>query len=305
VKFDINKYRDFFIAADTDSAIFTFEPLLIKSFGEDYKSKLTDDKILIECKKYIKKYSEKLNNEYLNKLSKNKFNIDKHKFNWKTENILRSALWTGKRRYAQYIIEKEGVPVNELDTKGLELQKSNSNPIFKKFGEQFIKDILFGKPKIELDKSIIDFYNYIKETDPIIIGKPSGVSFINKCIKRKPGPGEIFSEFNINTKENSKAAIIYNDLLKFKKLDKKYESIIEGDKIFVFNLVNNPYHIDVIGIPNGKIPPEIDEFIKKYTDYEQLFESSILNKLKELYNDLGWKDSFPSLNSRINKFFKF
>ena len=32
----------------------------------------------------------------------------------------------------------------------------------------------------------------------------------------------MFSEFNINTKQNSRAAIIYNDLLKFKGLDKKY-----------------------------------------------------------------------------------
>jgi hypothetical protein len=71
--------------------------------------------------------------------------------------------------------------------------------------------MLFGKPKNELDKAIIDFYGFIKNTDPVTIGKPSGVSFIYKCIKRKPGIGEIFSDFNVNTKQNSKAAILYNE----------------------------------------------------------------------------------------------
>ena len=303
MQFDINKHRDFFIAADTDSAIFTFEPFLIKKFGKDYKLKLNDEDIINECKIYIKKYSDKLNNKYLNKLAKTNFNINNHKFNWKTENILKSALWTGKRRYAQFIIEKEGVQVEELDTKGLEVMKSNSNPLFKKFGEQFIKDILFGKPKKELDKSITDLYKQIKEKPPLQIGKPSGVSYIKKCIARQPGPGEIFSEFALNTKENSKAAIIYNDLLKFKKLDKKYESIIEGDKISIFNLKQNPYHITVIGIPNNKVPPDVEKFIETYIDYEQIFESSILNKLRELYKDLQY--DFPVMNEQISKFFKW
>ena len=110
---------------------------------------------------------------------------------------------------------------------------------------------------------------------------------------------------SLNTKENSKAAIIYNDLLKFKKLDKQYESIIEGDKIFIFNLKQNPYRIDVIGIPNSKIPPEIEHIVKEYCDYDQIFESSILNKLKELYNDLNWNNDFPVLNEKINRFFSW
>jgi len=233
------------------------------------------------------------------------FNIngESHYFQLKQEVIASSLLTTGKRRYGMHVINKEGVEVDEINLTGLEVMKSNSNPIFKKFGEQFIKDLLFGKPKPELDKFIIDFYKQIKSTEPTHIGKPTGVSYINKCIKRRPNPGEIFSEFVLNTKENSKAAIIYNDLLRFKKLDKKFECIIEGDKIFIFNLLPNPYHIDVIGIPNNKIPPNIDKFIKDYIDYEQIFESSILNKLKDLYSDLSY--DFPSLNSKVSKFFKF
>ncbi len=36
---------------------------------------------------------------------------------------------------------------------------------------------------------------------------------------------------------------------------------------------------------------------------EEGFESTLLNKLKGIYEDLGW--NFPSLNDKVNKFFKF
>lgn len=121
MQFDINDHRSFFIAADTDSAIFTMDPLLKKILGEDYNTRCTDEEIMAEMKTYLKKYSDKLNKEYLNVFAKNKFNVTDHKFNWKTENIIKTALWTGKRRYAQFIVEKEGVTVEELDFKGLEL----------------------------------------------------------------------------------------------------------------------------------------------------------------------------------------
>ena len=46
MQFDVNKYRSFFIAADTDSAIFSLEPLLIKEFGPNYKKEKTDNELL-------------------------------------------------------------------------------------------------------------------------------------------------------------------------------------------------------------------------------------------------------------------
>ncbi len=86
-------------------------------------------------------------------------------------------------------------------------------------------------------------------------------------------------------------------------IDKKYESIIEGDKLFIINLKQNPYNIETIGLPNAKTPPEIEEFIKAYIDVDEIFESLLGNKLKNLYLDLNWE--FPSLNSNVKKFFAF
>jgi hypothetical protein len=113
----------------------------------------------------------------------------------------------------------------------------------------------------------------------------------------------MFSTFRIKAPYNTKAAVRYNDLLKFKRLDKKFESIVEGDKIFVINLKPNVYKLETIGLPNAKVPEEIEKFVKDYIDIDEIFETLLLNKLKELYKDLKW--SFPSLNENIGKFFKF
>jgi hypothetical protein len=201
-----------------------------------------------------------------------------------------------------YITNKEGVAVEELDMKGLELMKSNMNKRFKKFGEQLIKDVLFGKDKIEIDQTIIDFYKLVKTLDPKELGKPTGVKQI-ASYRNSPRAGEMFSTFKLKAPANTKAAVRYNDLLKFRKLDKQYESIIEGDKIFIINLKPNMYKLETIGLPNAKVPDEIEKFVKTYIDVDEIFESLLLNKLKELYKDLKW--DFPPLNANITKFFNF
>jgi hypothetical protein len=113
----------------------------------------------------------------------------------------------------------------------------------------------------------------------------------------------MFSSFRLKAPANTKAAVRYNDLLKFKRLDKQYESIIEGDKIFIINLKANPYKLETVGLPNAKVPDEIEAFVKTYIDVEEIFDSLLGNKLKSLYGDLKWE--FPSLNPNIKKFFAF
>ena len=67
-------------------------------------------------------------------------------------------------------------------------------------------------------------------------------------------------------------------------------------------LKDNPYRIDVIGF-TGNDPEFITEFMDKYADRDQGFEATLMNKLVGIYEDLGWH--FPSLNEKVNKFFKF
>jgi len=295
---ELKSDKQYICISDTDSMYIELGDLLKHRYPSSALNQ--KDELILKMATEIQDES----NFYLNELCKNIFNIDpkKHYFQLKQEVIAKGILVTGKRRYAMYITNKEGVAVEELDMKGLELMKSNMNKRFKKFGEQFIKDILFGKAKTEIDQTIIDFYKLVKTLDPKELGKPTGVKQI-ASYKIPARAGEMFSTFKTKAPSNTKAAVRYNDLLKFRKLDKQYESIIEGDKLFIVNLKQNPYHLETIGIPNASVPPEIEEFVKQYIDVEEIFESLLGNKLKNLYGDLNWE--FPSLNPNIKKFFSF
>jgi len=295
---ELDSDKQYICISDTDSMYIELGDLLKHRYPDSTPE--DKDKHILELATEIQDES----NNHLNTLCKEIFNIDpkKHYFQLKQEVIAKGILVTGKRRYAMYITNKEGVAVEELDMKGLELMKSNMNKLFKSFGEQFIKDVLFGKPKPEIDKSIIDFYKSLKTTDIRELGKPTGVKQISSYLIPARA-GEMFSNFKLKAPSNTKAAVRYNDLLKFKKLDKKYESIIEGDKIFIINLKPNMYKLDTIGLPNAKVPDEIEKFVKMYIDIDEIFESLLLNKLKELYIDLSWE--FPPLNANVTKFFSF
>jgi len=301
---DINgvmENKENIIISDTDSLYIGLQPILehMKSQGIEIND-TNKNEIILKIANRIQDEA----NANLNTMCKDLFNINpkNHYFQLKQEVIATGILVTGKRRYAMYVTNKEGVAVEELDMKGLELMKSNMNKRFKSFGEQFIKDILFGKPKSELDSSIINFYKSLKTIEPRELGKPTGVKQISSYLIPARA-GEMFSSFKLKAPSNTKAAVRYNDLLKFKRLDKQYESIIEGDKIFIINLKENPYKLETVGLPNAKVPDEIEKFVKTYIDIDEIFESLLLNKLKELYKDLKW--DFPPLNSNVTKFFAF
>jgi DNA polymerase elongation subunit (family B) len=295
---ELKSDKQFICISDTDSMYIELGDLLKHRYPNSTPDQ--KDELILKMATEIQDES----NYYLNALCKKIFNINpkKHYFQLKQEVIAKGILVTGKRRYAMYITNKEGVAVEELDMKGLELMKSNMNKRFKGFGEQLIKDILFGKTKTEIDKTIIDFYKLVKTLDPKELGKPTGVKQISSY-KIPARAGEMFSSFKLKAPSNTKAAVRYNDLLKFKRLDKQYESIVEGDKIFIINLKPNMYKLETIGLPNAKVPDEIEKFVKTYIDVDEIFESLLLNKLKELYKDLKW--DFPPLNSNVTKFFAF
>jgi hypothetical protein len=157
-------------------------------------------------------------------------------------------------------------------------------------GEVWYKDVMKFKDSIV----IIDWKNLLK---------PTGLKKIDEYIDSRPKPGEIFSKLETKCPINTKSAIYYNDLLKFKKLDKQFNTFQIGDKMFIAYLKDNPYKIEVIGFNGYNDPPFITEFIEKYLDKTKIFDSVIKNKLETIYEDLKWGK--PIFNNNINKFFKF
>jgi DNA polymerase elongation subunit (family B) len=291
--------KDYVVTSDTDSLFIQVKDLVLQRYP-DTKTKDEYIKAVLEIATEIQATA----NKNIDRVARDYFNVKErpHYFELKQEVVIERGYFAGKRRYAMYIVNKEGVTVDEMVMMGLDLMKSNMTPLYSKFGEKLLQDIMFGKPKAEIDQQIIDFKKHVKNIPIEEVAKPTGVKQIESYIERAPKVGEIFSTLKLKCPINTKAAIYYNDLLKFKKADKKYPRFTVGDKMKYIQLKTNPYGIDVIGF-TGNDPDFIVKLIDEFADREEGFESTLLNKLKGIYEDLGW--NFPSLNDKVNKFFKF
>tara|TARA_R110000796_G_scaffold9483_1_gene32293 strand:- start:830 stop:1759 length:930 start_codon:yes stop_codon:yes gene_type:complete len=286
---------------DTDSNYFHAEPLLrylYPNFDE-----MSDKERDTALEKQALKYQDIITNDY-DRLAKDCFNVTSHRLEMKTECVIRSAYFRATRRYAQWITKQEGIDNETLDVKGLEFKKANFPPVFGKFFKSCLEQVLKGVPKHEIDSQLFEFRRQILSGEiPLAdIGNPQAVKKMNKFTERKARAGEMFSSIGKGAPAAVKASIIYNDLLRFWKLDKKYNYITQGEKIKWIYLKNNPYRIDAIAFLDYDIPEQISTFIEKYADRQKVFESILLNKLEGFYSDLGWS---LSLNPHRNKFFKF
>lgn len=85
-----------------------------------------------------------------------------------------------------------------------------------------------------------------------------------------------------------KGALIYNYLLKLRKLEAKYVPIGEGEKIkFCYVLDSAPIPTNVIATP-GKLPKELG--MDRYLDHETQFQKSFVEPLKTIMDVIGWKE---------------
>ncbi len=300
MNFDIQKINKHSVASDTDSTFLCFEPIIKKRFPDiDINSKE-------DCLPIAKQIQTELGpilNKYQTTLAKEILNSDEHYFNLKPEFILQSAYWSGKRRYAQLQVDKEGRPVNKIVVMGLDITKSNFPPYFKNFGEKLIEKILYNQSKKEIDQFLIDFKDSVNEVEWKKLIKPTGIKKIGEYIASPPPQDKIFSVLGKKCPINSKSAIRTNDLIKFYKLDKEHSQIQIGDKIYVVYLKKNPYRIESIAVTGYNDPKIIIDLVEEFIDKDKLFEAVLQKKIETVYKDIGYGQ--PVFNSIISDYFSF
>ena len=159
--------------------------------------------------------------------------------------------------------------------------------------------MLMDVPKEKLDKFIINFKNSMKLMDVDKISIPIGVKNIYKYIGRKNGQ---FSGHKKGAPVHVKAAIAYNDLLKYYKQDKRYEKISNGSKIKWLYLKNNPFGLNIVAYKGYEDPPEIMKFIKDFINPSKLYKQALEKKIMMFYEALGW-DEPTDATKTMERFF--
>jgi DNA polymerase elongation subunit (family B) len=268
---------DYVIASDTDSIYLNMGPFVETVYKG--REKTTEeivgflDKVCsMEFEKYIESSYQELA-DYVNAYDQ--------KMQMKRENIADRGIWTAKKRYILNVWDSEGVRYDEpkLKIMGLEAVKSSTPAPCR----QKIKDalkIVMTKTEDEMISFIDNFRKAFNELPPEEISFPRSINDVNK----HKSSSTLYSK---GTPIHARGAILYNHLIKEKKLDKKYAKIQNGEKIkFCYLKLPNPIRENVISYIQ-EFPKEFG--LDKYIDYDLQFSKAFLEPMKVILDAINWK----------------
>jgi len=294
------KDKDYCIYTDTDSVFFSAKPIIEKRFPDiDMNDNTIMAKAILPVVDEVQTYINKMYDLYAKRIH----NLDSHRFDIKQELISRAGIWIAKKRYAQWVINQEGYPVNKIDVKGIDVVRSNYPAAFRIFLGKVLRAILEGETRGQVDDKIIEFRDSIKDRPLIDIAKSTGVKNIEKYTKNFTSDKPFISSKK-GVPAHVKASVNYNDLIVYFKQQHKGK-IRSGDKIKWVYLKNNPYGIESCALKGYDDPKQIVDFVEQYVNYEKIFKSDLQNKLDAFYGAMKW-GGLPQKNAKlINKFFEF
>ncbi len=277
---------DYIIASDTDSVYINMAPL-VKMTGATDKNKIVKalDKFCSErLEPYITKCYDELGN-YMN--------VYENKMVMKREAIADKGIWTAKKRYILNVHNSEGVqyPEPKLKIMGIEAVKTSTPlPCRDKLKESF--KVIMGGDQKEMKEFIVNFRRDFELLPPEDIAFPRSVNGVNKY-------GDTTSIYKKGTPMHVKGALLYNHLLKTKKISHKFQQFYEGDKGKFVHLRKNVWNANVITFM-AKLPKEFE--MHGLIDYEQQFTKSFMEPLRFILDAINWKIDASDSNT-IEDFF--
>lgn len=288
----LGEYKELCLYLDTDSLFYSAVPIIEKRYG--IIDNLSDEQLVSYTLEVASEVQSLINKSY-NVYAKKLHNVDDHMWNIKQEYVSKRALWLdAKKRYAQWIVNKEGLATDKIEVKGIDVVRSNFPKAFRTFMKEILSDILHDCDKDYLNKKVQQFGYMIKDSYIYDIMLPTGVKELHKW--KTDG-----NKYLKGTPVHVKAALNYNKLLDFWKIA-NIPKLTDGDKILWCYLKQNEFGFESIA-STGDDLPKVFEFITKHIDRVDLFENTLKNKLQSFWDAMGWGSI--QTNANTNKFFKF
>jgi len=195
------------------------------------------------------------------------------------EVIADRGIWTAKKRYILNVHNSEGVQYAEpkLKIMGIEAIKSSTPEICRDKFKEIFKIILSGSEN-QTQEYIAKFKEEFCKLPPEEVSFPRSISNITNWQNR--------GTYKKGTPIHVRGSILYNKYLIHNKLTKKYESVVNGDRIkFTYLKMPNSIHENVIAFPDI-LPSEFK--LHKYVNYNLQFEKTFIEPLNFILNAVGW-----------------
>ena len=270
------------VYGDTDSTHISIQPLLDKNKLEIF----TDGKVNKDGLELIDDEIGVYLNDKIKEWAKDKLNSVDPRYYFKRESICDVAVYLEKKRYIIHVINDEGADVCKFKYVGVEIARSTTPKKAKELIKKVIESSLLVQDQNKANAIYRDVYDTFKKMPIDDVAIRGGLSDIEKHQVRADG-------FKIakGTPNHVKGAIWYNQLLKHRNLETKYEKITSGGKVKKIYIAPNKYNIDTLCFPVS-FPPEFSDF---EVDYEEMFDTIIKPPVIAVYNALNWQ--LPQVNN--------
>ena len=266
--------QDYIVASDTDSIYLRLDELV---------NKVCKDKTKEQTLNFINKVVESKIEPYIENCFKDLAeytNALDQKMVMKREVIADKGIWTAKKRYMLNVLDEEGFRYEEPKIKimGIEAVKSSTPEVCRVAIREAIR-LIMNKEENDLHNFIADFKQKFTNFEPEQIAFPRSCNNLRKYFSAS----DIFIK---GSPIHIKGSLIYNYHLKDKRLDHKYPSIQEGDKIkFILLKEPNPFKFNVCSYLST-LPREFE--LKDYINYELQFEKTFLDPMRFILGSIGW-----------------
>ena len=274
--------EDYVIASDTDSLYITFDRLVNQVFAKgDGVQNLDTDRVV----KFLDDVAQKKIEPFIDQSYQNLadlMNAYDQKMFMKREAIADKGIWTAKKRYALNVYDNEGVRYTEpkLKVMGLEIVKSSTPQSCRDALKDAVK-LIMSSDEATVQKYIADFKEKFRTLPFEEVAFPRGVTDLTKYTTN----GDEL-EFMKSTPIHVRGSLLYNHLLKQHKLEKRYESIKDGEKIkFCYLKTPNPIRQNVLSIMSS-LPKEFG--LNQYIDYDTQFDKAFLEPISDILSAIGW-----------------
>ena len=267
--------EDYVVAVDTVSLYVVLDNLVEQSgFDTSDNDKVVDflDKVAREV---LEPFIDKGYRELANYVG-----AFEQKMVMKRECIADKGIWTGKKHYILNVYDNEGVRYKnpKLKMMGIESVRSSTPGVVRKAIKEAL-DVLMKDGEMALREYVNDFETLFREMPFEDVAFPRGCRYINKW----SSASDIYKK---GTPIHVRGSLLYNKVIKEKKLNKKYNEIHEGDKIkFCYMKLPNPMRENVFAVPNV-LPQELG--MENYIDYDKQFEKSFKEPLNHITEAIGW-----------------
>jgi DNA polymerase elongation subunit (family B) len=302
---ELSTKEDYNVYIDTDSIYMMAEPLVKHRYPE-YKE--FDEQRMASEVNIIAEETQSFLNTFYDMLAERFFFIpkEKHRFEIKKEYISKAGFWVAKKRYAQWMVLKNGIKCDKLDVKGLDVVRSSFPKAFQDQMSGMLKDILMGKDNDYVDKKLLEFKNNMVNLPVNKIAKGGAIKELSKYDDGtwRKDSGLSIASFEKGTPAHVKAGITYNRLLKFFNCPFKNEPIRDGDKVKWVYLKTNPLGLDTVAFKDYNDPKEIMDFVEQYVDRDMIYKAELENKVDDFYNALKWEKASNNTKT-AKKFFAF